>query len=89
VEGRRSGGVHRGNGCAPRRQGPDRLTVTATVRYIPVQYLVISLEPRFERAQQEIFFTRSSPTDTTTGDQIANGKRYFGLVLGVSAYLGN
>ena len=78
-----------GTVALPDGKDPDRLTVTATVRYIPVQYLVISLEPRFERAQQEIFFTRSSPTDTTTGDQIANGKRYFGLVLGVSAYLGN
>ena len=73
----------------PAGKDPDLLTVTATVRYIPIQYLVISLEPRFERAQQDLFFTRSSPTDSSTGDPIANSNVYFGLVLGVSAYIGN
>lgn len=73
----------------PAGKDPDLLTVTATVRYMPVQYLVISLEPRFERAQQDLFFTRSSPTDPSTGDPSANSNTYFGLVLGVSAYIGN
>ncbi|MGB8332195.1 MAG: outer membrane beta-barrel protein [Polyangiales bacterium] len=73
----------------PAGKDPDLLTVTATVRYIPVQYVVISLEPRFERAQQDLFFTRSSPTDSSTGDPIANSNVYFGLVLGLSAHIGN
>ncbi|MGB5312392.1 MAG: outer membrane beta-barrel protein [Polyangiales bacterium] len=68
---------------------PDLLTVTATARYMPVQYLVISLEPRFERAQQELFFTRDSQTDPSTGDKIADSNIYFGFVLGVSAFIGN
>jgi len=68
---------------------PDLATFAAVVRYIPVQYLVISLEPRFELSPQELFFTRSSTTDPSTGDRVANGKTYFGLVLGVSAYIGN
>lgn len=68
---------------------PDLLTVTAIVRYLPVQHLVISLEPRFELSQQDLFFTRGSPTDPSTGDRIANSGIYFGLVLGVSAYIGN
>ncbi len=64
---------------------PDLLTVTANVRYLPVQYLIISLEPRFELSQQDLFFTRGSPTDTTTGGRIANSKIYFGVIPGVSA----
>jgi hypothetical protein len=56
---------------------------------MPVQYLVISLEPRFESSQQNLFFTRSSPTDPSTGDRVANDHTYFGLVLGVSASIGN
>lgn len=54
-----------------------------------VEYLVISLEPRFELSQQDLFFTRGSPTDPSTGDRIANSEIYFGFVLGVSAYIGN
>ncbi len=68
---------------------PDLFTVTAIVRYMPVQYLVISLEPRFELSQQDLFFTRGSPLDPTTGNPIADDKIYFGFVLGVSAYIGN
>jgi hypothetical protein len=73
----------------PDGRDPDLLTVTATARYMPVQYLVISLEPRFERAQQDIFFTRDSQTDPSTGDKVADSNIYFGFVLGVSAYIGN
>jgi len=78
-----------GTVALPAGRDPDLLTVTATVRYIPVQYLVISLEPRFERAQQEIFFTHDSQTDASTGERIADSDVYFGFVLGVSAYIGN
>ena len=73
----------------PAGRDPDLLTVTATARYMPVQYLVISLEPRFERAQQDLFFTRDSQADPSTGDTIADSNIYFGFVLGVSAYIGN
>jgi hypothetical protein len=78
-----------GTVALPEGRDPDLVTVTATVRYIPVQYLVISLEPRFERAQQEIFFTRDSQTDASTGDEIADSNVYFGFVIGVSAHIGN
>ena len=78
-----------GTVALPAGRDPDLLTVTATLRYIPVQYLVISLEPRFERAQQELFFTRDSQTDPSTGDRIADSDVYFGFVIGVSAYIGN
>ncbi len=78
-----------GTVALPAGRDPDLVTVTATVRYIPVQYLVITLEPRFERAQQALFFTRDSQSDPTTGDTIADSNIYFGFVLGVSAYIGN
>lgn len=68
---------------------PNLLTVTAIVRYIPVQYLIISLEPRFELSQQDLFFTRGSPSDPITGDRVASADIYFGFVLGVSAHIGN
>jgi len=79
----------RGTVQLPTSRDPDLLTVTAVMRYMPVQYLVISLEPRFEQSPQELFFTRSSPTDPATGNQIASGNIYFGVVLGVSAYIGD
>ncbi len=78
-----------GTVALPAGKDPDLVTVTATVRYIPVQYLVISLEPRFEHSLQDLFFTRNSPTDSTTGDPIGSSDIYFGLLLGVSAYIGN
>lgn len=79
----------RGTVALPEGRDPDLVTVTAVVRYIPVEYLVISLEPRFEHSPQSLFFTRSSPTDATTGDPIGNSDVYFGVVLGVSAHIGN
>jgi hypothetical protein len=66
----------------PDGRDPDLLTVTAAVRYIPVQYLVISLEPRFERPRLDIFFTRNSQTEPSTEDPIADSDIYFGFVLG-------
>lgn len=79
----------RGTVPLPAGRDPDLVTVTAVVRYIPVEQLVISFEPRFEHSRQELFFTRSSATDSTTGDPIGNSDVYFGIVLGVSAHIGN
>jgi hypothetical protein len=45
-----------------------------------VEHLVISIEPRFANAQEKLFFTRSSPTDPSTGDRVANDRTPFGLV---------
>jgi hypothetical protein len=46
----------------------DLILSAEIVRYMPVQYLIISLEPRFELSQQDLFFTRGSPIDPTTGN---------------------
>ncbi|MGB3050831.1 MAG: outer membrane beta-barrel protein [Polyangiales bacterium] len=64
-------------------------TGTVTVRYKPVEYLVISLEGRGEWTTRNTYFSRSSPTDPVTGDPIANQQSYYALILGVSGHIGN
>lgn len=68
-------------------------TTTLTVRYKPVEYLVLSLEGRIEGAGSEIYFSRSSPSvvDPETMQEVfqPNKKRYYGAILGVSAHIGN
>jgi len=63
-------------------------TATATIRYKPVEYLVLSLEGRFEAAGENIYFSRSSVEDV---DMIVqpDRKRYWGLILGATAHIGN
>ncbi|MDH3727299.1 MAG: porin [Myxococcales bacterium] len=68
-------------------------TGTLTIRYKPVEYLVLSLEGRVEGAGENIYFTRSSPTftDPATGEDILqpNEKIYGAVILGVTAHIGN
>jgi hypothetical protein len=64
-------------------------TATVTVRYKPVEYLVISLEGRGEWTTRNTYFSRSSPTDPVTGGPIANKQSYYALILGVSGHIGN
>jgi len=68
-------------------------TTTLTVRYKPIEYLVLSLEGRMEGAGSEIYFSRSSPmiVDPETMQQVLqpDRKRYYGAILGVTAHIGN
>lgn len=68
-------------------------TATLTIRYKPVEYLVLSLEGRVEGAGVDIYFSRSSPTvtDPVTGEDILqpNKKIYGAVILGVTAHIGN
>ncbi len=66
-------------------------TVTGTVRYIPVEFLVISLEPRAEFAEGTPFFSRPFGTDPSTGNSVATADQdwFFGFWIGATAHLGN
>jgi hypothetical protein len=64
-------------------------TGTLTLRYKPVEYLVISLEGRGEWATRELYYSRSALTDPITGDLIANKKHNYAAILGVTAHIGN
>ncbi len=63
-------------------------TGTLTIRYKPVEYLVLSLEGRVEGAGEDIYFTRSSPTNVD-GIVQPNEKIYGAVILGVSGHIGN
>ena len=63
-------------------------TGTITLRYKPVQYLVLSLEGRGEWNTREIYFSRSSLVGAAaTGDP--NKKQNYAAILGFTAYIGN
>ncbi|MDH3845614.1 MAG: porin, partial [Myxococcales bacterium] len=64
-------------------------TGTLTIRYMPVEYLVLSLEGRVEGAGEDIYFTRSSSPDPGTGILQPNEKIYGAVILGVSGHIGN
>ena len=66
-------------------------TVTGTVRYSPVEYLIISLEPRAEFADNNIYFSRPFVTDPTTGNTVPslNQDWFFGFWIGMTARIGN
>jgi len=66
-------------------------TVTGTVRYLPVEYLILSLEPRAEFAQNNIYFSRPFVTDPVTGNTAPtlNQDWFFGFWIGVTARIGN
>jgi hypothetical protein len=66
-------------------------TVTANVRYSPVQYLILTLEPRAEFARDDIYFGRPLTTDPVTGATVPslNHNWFFGLWLGATARFGN
>ena len=66
-------------------------TVTGTVRYKPVEYLIISLEPRAEFARNDVYYGRPFVTDPMTGDAIPslNQDWFFGFWIGMTARIGN
>ena len=66
-------------------------TITGTVRYSPVQYLIISLEPRAEFARNDIYYGRPFVTDPATGntDPSLNQDWFFGFWVGMTARIGN
>jgi len=64
-------------------------TGTITLRYKPVEYLVISLEGRGEWATRDIYYSRSALTDTTTGELIPNKGHNYAAIVGVTAHIGN
>lgn len=66
-------------------------TVTGTVRYSPIEYLIISLEPRAEFADGEIYYARPFVTDPTTGNTVSslNEDWFFGFWIGMTARIGN
>jgi hypothetical protein len=64
-------------------------TGTLTLRYKPVEYLVITLEGRGEWATRDMYFSRSALTDAMTGDLIANKKHNYAAIVGFTAHIGN
>ena len=64
-------------------------TGTLTIRYKPVQYLVLSLEGRIEGARSEIYFSRSSVDNNGDGAIDPNKNIYGAVILGATAYIGN
>jgi hypothetical protein len=68
-------------------------TGTLTLRYKPVEYLVISLEGRGEWAKREIYYSRSATTvtDPVTMEEILvpNKKHNYAAIVGVTAHIGN
>jgi hypothetical protein len=77
---------------APAGAQPGTLfTITGTVRYLPVQYLIISLEPRAEFARNQVYYGRPLVTDTATGNTVPslNQDWFFGFWVGMTARIGN
>jgi hypothetical protein len=75
-----------------REGGPDfggLATGTLTLRYMPVEYLVISLEGRGEWSTRDIYYSRSAITDTTTGELVPNKGHNYAAILGFTAHIGN
>lgn len=63
-------------------------TGTLTVRYKPVEYLVLSLEGRVEGAGESIYFSRSSAADMN--GIVQPDRDIFGaIILGATAHIGN
>ncbi len=68
------------------------VTGTLTVRYKPVQYLVLSLEGRGEWNTREIYFVRNGPTALDPDGNtvlVASKKQNYAVILGFTAYIGN
>jgi hypothetical protein len=68
-------------------------TATLTLRYKPVEYLVLSLEGRGEWNTREIYFARNGPTsvDPETMEEILepSKKANYSAILGFTAFIGN
>ena len=68
-------------------------TATLTLRYKPVEYLVLSLEGRGEWNTREIYYARNGPTivDPDTMEEVLqpSKKANYSAILGFTAYIGN
>ena len=64
-------------------------TGTLTLRYMPVEYLVISLEGRGEWATRDVYFSRAAEVDDATGQLIPNKGHNYAAIIGVTAHIGN
>ena len=64
-------------------------TGTITLRYKPVEYLVLSLEGRGEWSTRDIYLERNGPVDPTTGDLLPSRSQNYAAILGFTAYIGN
>lgn len=64
-------------------------TGTITLRYMPVEYLVISLEGRGEWATRDVYFSRAAVTDDTTGELLPDKGHNYAAIIGVTAHIGN
>jgi hypothetical protein len=64
-------------------------TGTITIRYKPVEYLVLSLEGRGEWSTRDIYYSRTSPVDPTTDMLLPNKSQSYAVILGASAHIGN
>jgi len=64
-------------------------TGTLTVRYKPVEYLVLTLEGRGEWADENIYYSRTSPVDASTDVLLPNKSQNYAVIIGASAHIGN
>lgn len=63
-------------------------TGTITLRYKPVEYLVISLEGRGEWTSRDIYFERGGPVDPD-GNLLPSQSKNYAVILGFSSFIGN
>ncbi|MEM9728512.1 MAG: hypothetical protein AAF997_08000, partial [Myxococcota bacterium] len=63
-------------------------TGTITLRYKPVEYLVISLEGRGEWTSRDIYFERGGPVDPD-GLPVPSQSKNYAVILGFSSFIGN
>jgi hypothetical protein len=63
-------------------------TGTITLRYKPVEYLVLSLEGRGEWTSRDVYYSRTS-TEDANGVLQANQRKNYAAILGFSAHIGN
>jgi len=73
---------------------PFLATGTITLRYKPVEYLVLSLEGRGEWVSKAapIYYSRSdlsTPPDPDTGELIPSKSHNYAAILGFTAFIGN
>lgn len=78
-------------GASAGSESGTQFTLTATVRYSPVQYLIISLEPRAEFAANDLYFAHPFVADPGTGETTPslNKDWFFGFWVGVTARIGS
>lgn len=64
-------------------------TATLTLRYKPVEYLVLSLEGRGEWNTRDVYISRNTTFDPDTGAIIDGEGANYAAIMGFTAYIGN